>query len=108
MAEGFRVDVGALRKASDGVDGVLLDVRAQKVNDIGPESSAVGHDRLAAAGQRERLRAGRARDQAEAGHLPRGVRPGPSGRVMADLGETIDPKALVPGDFSPLQAAVLD
>ncbi|MGH3632273.1 MAG: hypothetical protein ACRDRL_33150 [Sciscionella sp.] len=46
---GFHVDVGALRRASDGIDGVLQDVRAQRVSDIDPGSPAVGHSRLAGA-----------------------------------------------------------
>lgn len=40
------MDVGALKQASDGIDGVLQDVQAQKVNGIDPDSSAVGHDKL--------------------------------------------------------------
>lgn len=43
---GFHVDVGALKQASEGVDGVLQDVHAVKVSDIDPDSSTVGHDRL--------------------------------------------------------------
>lgn len=44
---GFQVDVGALKRASDGIDGVLQDVRAQKVGGIDPDADAVGHDKLA-------------------------------------------------------------
>jgi hypothetical protein len=44
---GFRVDLGALTNASQGVDGVLYDVSNNKVSDIKVDKSAVGHDRLA-------------------------------------------------------------
>lgn len=43
----FHVDVGALKRAPDGIDGVLQDVRAQKVDGIDPGVDAVGHDKLA-------------------------------------------------------------
>ena len=39
--------MGALKRASDGIDGVLQDVRAQKVGGIDPDADAVGHDKLA-------------------------------------------------------------
>lgn len=44
---GFRVDLGALTSASQGIDGVLYDVANNQVSDIKVDSSAVGHDRLA-------------------------------------------------------------
>lgn len=47
MSDGFRVDVGALRHASDGIDGVLQDVRAENVTAIDPGVTAFGHTRLA-------------------------------------------------------------
>lgn len=43
---GFMVDLGALTKASDGIDGVLYDVANNKVSDIKADESAVGHDKL--------------------------------------------------------------
>jgi hypothetical protein len=47
MGSGFRVDLGALTDASQGIDGVLYDVGNNKVSDIKVDKSAVGHDRLA-------------------------------------------------------------
>ena len=47
VSDGFRVDLGALTRASDGIDGVLYDVGNNKVSDIKVGKSAVGHDRLA-------------------------------------------------------------
>jgi hypothetical protein len=44
---GFKVDLGALTNASQGIDGVLYDVANNKVTDIKIDKSAVGHDRLA-------------------------------------------------------------
>lgn len=46
MGGGFRVDLGALTNASQGIDGVLYDVSNNKVSDIKVDKSAVGHDRL--------------------------------------------------------------
>jgi hypothetical protein len=43
---GFRVDLGALTSASQGIDGVLYDVANNKVGDIKLDKSAAGHDRL--------------------------------------------------------------
>jgi len=47
VSDGFRVDLGALSEASQGIDGVLYDVSNNKVSDIKVDNSAVGHDRLA-------------------------------------------------------------
>jgi hypothetical protein len=44
---GFRVDLGALTNASQGIEGVLYDVSNNQVSDIKVDSSDVGHDRLA-------------------------------------------------------------
>lgn len=44
---GFRVDLGALTNASQGIDGVLYDVSNNQVSDIKVDKSSVGHDRLA-------------------------------------------------------------
>lgn len=44
---GFKVDLGALVNASQGIDGVLYDVGNNKVSDIKIGKSQVGHDRLA-------------------------------------------------------------
>jgi len=44
---GFRVDLGALTNASQGIDGVLYDVSNNEVSEIKVDKSAVGHDRLA-------------------------------------------------------------
>lgn len=43
---GFRVDLGALTDASQGIEGVLYDVGNNKVSDLKQDKSAVGHDRL--------------------------------------------------------------
>ena len=47
VSDGFRVDLGALTAASQGIDGVLYDVSNNKVSDIKVDHTAVGHDRLA-------------------------------------------------------------
>lgn len=47
MADGFRVDLGALENAAAGVNTLLSDLRAQKVSDIGAASGDYGHDDLA-------------------------------------------------------------
>ena len=43
---GFKVDLGALVNASQGIDGVLYDVSNNKVSEIKIGKSSVGHDRL--------------------------------------------------------------
>ena len=47
MPDGFRVDLGALKDAADGVSGTLDQVRTRKVSDIDCDKAAVGHGRLA-------------------------------------------------------------
>ena len=49
MTGGFRVDLGALRQAADGVNGTLDEVRKRKVTDIPCDGLAMGNDRLASA-----------------------------------------------------------
>ncbi len=46
MADGFRVDLAALKNAADGVSGTLEQVGRRKVSDIDCDKAAVGHDRL--------------------------------------------------------------
>jgi hypothetical protein len=47
MANGFSVDLGALKQASDGVNGTLAQIDAQDVGDIGHDASAIGQDQVA-------------------------------------------------------------
>lgn len=47
MAEGFKVDLYALERASAGVSGTLDEVNKQNVTNIPHDSSAIGHDNLA-------------------------------------------------------------
>lgn len=47
MANGFEVDLSALRNASEGVNDVLGDLAGKKVSDLAPSSSAFGHEGLA-------------------------------------------------------------
>lgn len=47
MSDGFRVDLGALTDASQGIDGVLYDVDNYKIKEIKIDKSVAGHDRLA-------------------------------------------------------------
>lgn len=47
MADGFRVDLGALEDAAAGVNTMLSDLTARKVSDIGAPSGDYGHDGLA-------------------------------------------------------------
>jgi hypothetical protein len=47
MSDGFEVDLDALRKASEGVNDVLLDLQSEKVSDIGGKKADYGHDCLA-------------------------------------------------------------
>jgi hypothetical protein len=49
VAGGFRVDLGALRQAADGVNGTLDQVSQRKVTDIPCAGPAMGNDRLASA-----------------------------------------------------------
>lgn len=46
MADGFRVDVGALVKAADGVVSTIQALGVKKVSDIDANKSAFGHDHL--------------------------------------------------------------
>jgi hypothetical protein len=47
VSGGFRVDLGALTNASQGIDGVLYDMSNNKISDIKVDKTVVGHDRLA-------------------------------------------------------------
>ncbi|MBB5159725.1 hypothetical protein [Saccharopolyspora phatthalungensis] len=47
MADGFRVDLTALKDAADGVSGTLEQVSRRKVSDIDCDKAAMGHGRLA-------------------------------------------------------------
>jgi hypothetical protein len=47
MADGFRVDLYALERASAGVNGTLNEVNKQRVSDIPHDSSAIGDGDLA-------------------------------------------------------------
>ncbi len=47
MVTGFRVDLGALTSASQGIDGVLYDVANNRVGGIKVDTSVAGHERLA-------------------------------------------------------------
>ncbi|HUK72575.1 MAG TPA: hypothetical protein VLW50_28050 [Streptosporangiaceae bacterium] len=47
MADGFSVDLGALREARDGINGTLAQASQQQVSDIPFKQSAAGHQRLA-------------------------------------------------------------
>lgn len=44
---GFRVDLGALEQAAEGVSGTLREASRQKISDIDRDEAAIGHDRLA-------------------------------------------------------------
>ncbi|MFE7312675.1 hypothetical protein ACFU7T_06115 [Streptomyces sp. NPDC057555] len=46
LADGFHVDLGALRKASEGVTDTLDKVATKKVRDIDPSPSDFGHEHL--------------------------------------------------------------
>lgn len=48
MTDGFRVDLGALRRAASGIRDTMDELATRKVSDIDPASSSMGHDRLAA------------------------------------------------------------
>ncbi|MBB5152542.1 hypothetical protein [Saccharopolyspora phatthalungensis] len=47
MADGFRVDLAALKDAADGVSGTLEQVSRRRVSDIDCDKAAMGHSRLA-------------------------------------------------------------
>lgn len=47
MSEGFRVDLGALEKAAEGVNATLYDLNTKKVSDLDDHSGDLGHDGLA-------------------------------------------------------------
>jgi hypothetical protein len=47
VAEGFRVDLGALEQASAGVNDTMTQLHNKKVSDIDCDKSAFGHDDLA-------------------------------------------------------------
>jgi hypothetical protein len=46
MADGFRVDLGALRRAADGVTETLDQLATKKVSDIDPKKTDFGDDDL--------------------------------------------------------------
>ena len=47
--DGFRVDLAALDQASRGINDTLSQLARHRVDTLDDQSSAVGHDRLAAA-----------------------------------------------------------
>ncbi|WP_035846712.1 WXG100 family type VII secretion target [Kitasatospora azatica] len=47
MAEGFRVDLGALDNASSGIDDTLAKLQFKKVSDLDPKKDDIGHGHLA-------------------------------------------------------------
>lgn len=49
MADGFEVDLSALRQAAEGVSDVLGELAEKKVSDLGPRAWAFGHEGLASA-----------------------------------------------------------
>src|SRR5271170_1836865 len=48
MSGGFKVDLGALVRASEGVNGTISDLQNNKVSDIGGPGADYGDDTLAA------------------------------------------------------------
>lgn len=44
---GYRVDLDALEKAANGVNGTLDEISVQNVSDIPHDSSMIGHEKLA-------------------------------------------------------------
>ena len=48
MSGGFKVDLGALVRASEGVNGTISDLQNNKVSDIGGPGADYGDDALAA------------------------------------------------------------
>jgi hypothetical protein len=44
---GFRVDLGALESAAEGIDTVLYDLQSRRVSDLKPAGDDVGHGPLA-------------------------------------------------------------
>ncbi|MFJ8672585.1 hypothetical protein [Streptomyces sp. NPDC093589] len=47
MSEGFRVDLGALEKAAEGVNATLNDLKEKKVSDLDGDQGDFGHEQLA-------------------------------------------------------------
>lgn len=47
MAEGFRVDLGALKDAAAGINTTLNDLKARRIDDLDGRRADYGHDRLA-------------------------------------------------------------
>lgn len=47
MTDGFRVDLGALRRAATGIRDTLDEMATKKVSDIDPPAASMGHDALA-------------------------------------------------------------
>ena len=47
MPDGFRVDIRALVEAAEGVNGVILDLKDNKVSDIGGPKADYGNGTLA-------------------------------------------------------------
>ncbi len=48
MSGGFKVDLGALVQAAEGVNGTITDLQNNKVSDIGGTEADYGDDELAA------------------------------------------------------------
>lgn len=46
MADGFRVDLGALRRAASGIRDTMDQMATKKVADIDPPTQDMGHDQL--------------------------------------------------------------
>ncbi|MGW6918072.1 hypothetical protein ACWGB8_30300 [Kitasatospora sp. NPDC054939] len=47
MAEGFKVDLGALEAAASGITDTLAEMQFKKVSDLDPAKGDIGHGRLA-------------------------------------------------------------
>ncbi len=47
MADGFRVDLGALEGAAEGINSTLYNLQTKKVTDIGGQPGDYGHEHLA-------------------------------------------------------------
>ena len=47
MADGFRVDLGALEDAAIGINTTLNDLKAKRIDDLDGRKADYGHDKLA-------------------------------------------------------------
>ncbi|MEU4239332.1 hypothetical protein [Actinoplanes sp. NPDC026619] len=47
MAEGFRVDLGALEDAATGINKTLNDLKAKRIDDLDGRAADYGHGKLA-------------------------------------------------------------